>query len=163
MNDIGIASTALQLINEEEKLNIDPSTGEVIETLPIFDAYRVDYYGKLLNELALREADYAEKEEIYKKRKKSAQNSIEWLQGRLQESMRINEQREVMGVEYRFISYTSGKKVSITDENQIPEEFFLQKITTSPNRELLKKILTEGHDIPGVTLEDIRIFKSGVK
>lgn len=52
----------------------------------------------------------------------------------------------------RKISFRKSESVEILDEKQIPEWYWIEKVTQSISKDCIKKVLKEGHKVPGAKL-----------
>ena len=143
-------------IQFDDETFVNQETGELINTEQL-DKLELDRMEKLKN-IALmiknKRADakmYKEEENIFKQRRKSAENSVEWLTKYLVANMQEGEKLKAAECE---IGWRKSQSVEITCKvSELPEKY--QK-TAEPtaDKEGLKKALKGGASIDGVSLVD---------
>ena len=106
----------------------------------------------------IRQADYDIKmidDEIKRLQalKKTQQNKAEVLKERIQSAMNLYgiEKVEVPTLKLGFRKSTS---VEIVNTTQLPKEFMIEKITTSPDKKAIGDALKAGREVPGAILKD---------
>lgn len=137
---------------------IDIETGEIVEesALEKLDDLNIERQVKCIDiACVVKSLNYQEKalaEEIGKlqKRKKSAQNQIEWLKRYLKISVKPGEK---MRDARAAISWRKSSQVLVSIEPaKLPKQF--QDIKITPNKTFLKAYLKEGNIVDGVSIQE---------
>ena len=84
-------------------------------------------------------------------RAKAAENRINYLKMRYLQIMQQHGLKKIAGKVYT-LSVRETPVVQIDDEKLLPEQYMTEKVTASPNKQLLKDALKSGVAIPGARL-----------
>lgn len=132
---------------------IDPETGEIIDVDKLNSLmgernHKIESVALWIKNLLSDAESFKAEKEAFAEREKVAKNKAESLKQWL--SFVLNGQKfETSRV---AVSFRKSESVQIEDENEIPREFIKEKIETSPDKTLIKKVLKNGEEVPGCTL-----------
>lgn len=139
---------------------IDPETGEVVELENAIERLQLAREEKLENialwckNLAAEAAAIKVEEESLMKRRKAAEGKLERLKGYLVAALtHADGTADKFRTARASITVRLNPPKLICDEEQLPEEFKLRKLTIVPDASALKEVLGRGIDVPGARLE----------
>ena len=157
--DIDAQIAALDGAAEDDML-IDAETGELISVSQALDALRMAREEKLENVACwvknlIAEADAIREEEIrLMKRRKSAETKAERLKAWLLAAMtREDGTTDKLKTGRVAISVKRNPPSTVVDDALLPSTYKVAKITYQPNKELIKRELLAGGEVPGAHLE----------
>ena len=157
--DIDAQIAALDGAAEDDML-IDAETGELISVSQALDALRMAREEKLENVACwvknlIAEADAIREEEIrLMKRRKSAETKAERLKAWLLSAMtREDGTTDKLKTGRVSISVKRNPPSTVVDDELLPSTYKVAKITYQANKELIKRELLAGGEVPGAHLE----------
>lgn len=157
--DIDAQIAALEDAAEDDML-IDAETGELISVSQALDALRMEREAKLENVACwvknlIAEADAIREEEIrLMKRRKSAETKAERLKAWLLAAMtREDGTTDKLKTGRVAISVKRNPPSTVVDDDLLPSTYKVAKITYQANKELIKRELLAGGEVPGAHLE----------
>lgn len=148
----------------EDDMYIDPETGEVMDFKTALERLEMDKRVKLENiailykNLASDAAAMSIEEDNLCKRRKVVEGKMESLRGYLLAMMTRED-----GTVEKFASpraaitiRRNAPGVVVHDENLLPEEFKIQKVTVAADKKSIAEVLKRGIEVPGARLEATR-------
>ena len=157
--DIDAQIAALEDAAEDDML-IDAETGELISVSQALDALRMEREAKLENVACWvknlsAEADAIREEEnrLIKRRKAAetkAANLKSWLLAAMTREDGTTDKLKTGRV---MVSVKRNPPSTVVDEALLPSTYKVAKITYQPNKELIKRELLAGGEVPGAHLE----------
>lgn len=100
-----------------------------------------------------------EEEQALAARRKTLENNVTWLENYLTENFRAVGQTKLETQKVK-ISFRPSKSVEILDEAMVPDEYKVQKITSSISKTLISDAINAGTEVPGaviVTHDNIQV------
>lgn len=157
--DIDAQIAALDGAAEDDML-IDEETGELISVSQALDALRMEREAKLENVACWvknlsAEADAIRDEEdrLFKRRKAAetkAANLKAWLLAAMTREDGTTDKLKTGRV---MVSVKRNPPSTVVDDALLPSSYKVAKITYQPNKELIKRELLSGGEVPGAHLE----------
>ena len=157
--DIDAQIAALDGAAEDDML-IDEETGELVSVSQALDALRMEREAKLENVACWvknlsAEADAIREEEdrLFKRRKAAetkAANLKSWL---LTAMTREDGTTDKLKTGRVAVSVKRNPPSTVVDDALLPSTYKVAKITYQPNKELIKRELLAGGEVPGAHLE----------
>ena len=157
--DIDAQIAALEDAAEDDML-IDAETGELISVAQALDALRMEREAKLENVACWvknlsAEADAIREEEnrLVKRRKAAemkAANLKSWLLAAMTREDGTTDKLKTGRV---AISVKRNPPSTVVDDELLPSTYKVAKITYQPNKEMIKRELLSGGEVPGAHLE----------
>lgn len=157
--DIDAQIAALDGAAEDDML-IDAETGELISVSQALDALRMEREAKLENVACwvknlCAEADAIREEEnrLVKRRKAAetkAANLKSWLLAAMTREDGTTDKLKTGRV---MVSVKRNPPSTVVDDALLPSTYKVAKITYQPNKELIKRELLSGGEVPGAHLE----------
>ena len=157
--DIDAQIAALEDAAEDDML-IDEETGELISVAQALDALRMEREAKLENVACwvknlCAEADAIREEEnrLVKRRKAAetkAANLKSWLLAAMTREDGTTDKLKTGRV---MVSVKRNPPSTVVDDALLPSTYKVAKITYQPNKELIKRELLSGGEVPGAHLE----------
>ena len=157
--DIDAQIAALEDAAEDDML-IDAETGELISVSQALDALRMEREAKLENVACwvknlCAEADAIREEEnrLVKRRKAAetkAANLKSWLLAAMTREDGTTDKLKTGRV---MVSVKRNPPSTVVDDALLPSTYKVAKITYQPNKELIKRELLSGGEVPGAHLE----------
>lgn len=139
-----------------ENLTVDENTGEVygfesIDTLDIAFEQKAEAYALTIkNLLAFSDAIKMEIDAL-KSRADAAKKKVEQLKTHLAESMQAVGKDKISTPKVA-LSFRKSTSVLITDETLIRDDLFNVKMTKTPNKTAISKLLKAGESVPGAEI-----------
>ena len=157
--DIDAQIAALDGAAEDDML-IDAETGELLSVAQALDALRMEREEKLENVACwvknlCAEADaIREEENRLVKRRKAAETKAANLKAWLLAAMtREDGTTDKIKTGRVAISVKRNPPSTVVDDELLPSTYKVAKITYQPNKELIKRELLSGGEVPGANLE----------
>ena len=157
--DIDAQIAALDGAAEDDML-IDAETGELISVSQALDALRMEREAKLENVACWvknlsAEADAIREEEIrLVKRRKTAETKAANLKAWLLDAMtRDDGTTDKIKTGRVAVSVKRNPPSTVVDDALLPSTYKVAKITYQPNKEMIKRELLAGGEVPGAHLE----------
>lgn len=157
--DIDAQIAALDGAAEDDML-IDAETGELISVSQALDALRMEREAKLENVACWvknlnAEADaIREEENRLVKRRKAAETKAANLKAWLLAAMtREDGTTDKLKTGRVMVSVKRNPPSTVVDDDLLPSTYKVAKITYQPNKELIKRELLSGGEVPGAHLE----------
>lgn len=157
--DIDAQIAALDVSAEDDML-IDEETGELISVAQALDALRMEREAKLENVACWvknlsAEADAIREEEnrLLKRRKAAetkAANLKAWLLAAMTHEDGTTDKLKTGRV---MVSVKRNPPSTVVDDALLPSSYKVAKITYQPNKEMIKRELLAGGEVPGAHLE----------
>lgn len=157
--DIDAQIAALDGAAEDDML-IDEETGELVSVSQALDALRMEREAKLENVACWvknlsAEADAIREEEdrLFKRRKAAetkAANLKSWLLAAMTREDGTTDKLKTGRV---AVSVKRNPPSTVVDDALLPSTYKVAKITYQPNKELIKRELLAGGEVPGAHLE----------
>ncbi|MDY5350529.1 MAG: siphovirus Gp157 family protein [Candidatus Ventricola sp.] len=157
--DIDAQIAALDGAAEDDML-IDAETGELVSVAQALDALRMEREEKLENVACwvknlCAEADaIREEENRLVKRRKAAETKAANLKAWLLDAMtREDGTSDKLKTGRVAVSVKRNPPSTVVDDALLPSTYKVAKITYQPNKELIKRELLSGGEVPGAHLE----------
>ena len=157
--DIDAQIAALEDAAEDDML-IDEETGELISVAQALDALRMAREEKIENVACWVKNLYAEVEAIREeenrlfKRRKAAEKKAENLKAWMLAAMtREDGTTDKLKTGRVMVSVKRNPPSTVVDDDLLPSTYKVAKITYQPNKELIKRELLAGGEVPGAHLE----------
>lgn len=157
--DIDAQISALDGAAEDDML-IDAETGELLSVAQALDALRMERETKLENvacwvkNLSAEADAIREEENRLVKRRKSAETKAERLKAWLLAAMtREDGTTDKLKTGRVVVSVKRNPPSTVVDEALLPSTYKVAKITYQANKELIKRELLAGGEVPGAHLE----------
>ena len=157
--EIDAQIAALENASEDDMI-IDEETGELGSVVQALDALRMAREEKLENVACwvknlIAEADaIREEENRLVKRRKSAETKAERLKAWLLAAMtREDGTTDKLNTGRVMVSVKRNPPSTVVDDALLPSTYKVAKITYQPNKELIKRELLAGGEVPGAYLE----------
>ena len=157
--DIDAQIAALDGAAEDDML-IDAETGELISVSQALDALRMEREAKLENVACWVKNLYAEADAIREeenrliKRRKAAETKAERLKAWLLAAMtREDGTTDKLKTGRVMVSVKRNPPSTVVDDALLPSNYKVAKITYQANKELIKRELLAGGEVPGAHLE----------
>ena len=157
--DIDAQIAALEDAAEDDML-IDAETGELISVSQALDALRMEREAKLENvacwvkNLSAEADAIREEENRLIKRRKAAETKAANLKAWLLAAMtREDGTTDKLKTGRVSISVKRNPPSTVVDDALLPSTYKVAKITYQPNKELIKRELLAGGEVPGAHLE----------
>lgn len=157
--DIDAQIAALDGAAEDDML-IDEETGELISVSQALDALRMERETKLENVACwvknlIAEADaIREEENRLVKRRKAAETKAANLKAWLLSAMtREDGTTDKLKTGRVMVSVKRNPPSTVVDDALLPSSYKVAKITYQPNKEMIKRELLAGCEVPGAHLE----------
>ena len=157
--DIDAQIAALDGAAEDDML-IDEETGELVSVTQALDALRMEREAKLENVACWvknlsAEADAIRDEEdrLFKRRKAAetkAANLKAWLLAAMTREDGTTDKRKTGRV---MVSVKRNPPSTVVDDELLPSTYKVAKITYQANKEMIKRELLSGGEVPGAHLE----------
>ena len=154
--------TSLYLLTNELRQSLDdafdPDTGEA---LPAFEQSRALWGSKARDVAAYvlnLESDAAQAKEAIariKRMQQAYENKAAHIRAYLAQNMAACGITELKANDGSFCAHLYPERdesVDVFDEAQLPSDYMVEKVTTSPNKALIKKSLKDGYDVPGARI-----------
>lgn len=132
---------------------LDEETGEIVDpeklnALMMQREHKIESVALWVKNLLSDAEAYKAEKEAFAEREKAAKNKAEslknWLSfvldGQKFESSRVS------------VTFRKSEAVQIDDENKIPREFIREKIESSPDKTLIKKVIKAGDKVEGCSI-----------
>ena len=144
-----------QQIIKAIEFGYDPETGEILDDSALKEL-KIARDDKLEN-LILWVKDIRAEEEAIKAEEKALKDRRE-ANHRKGDSITRYIQATLAGEKFKTakcaVSYRKSETVEFTDQSQVPEEYWREKVTREPDKVALKTALKAGESIPGTYLEE---------
>ena len=157
--DIDAQIAALEDAAEDDML-IDEETGELISVSQALDALRMEREAKLENvacwvkNLSAEADAIREEENRLVKRRKSAETKAANLKAWLLAAMtREDGTTDKLKTGRVMVSVKKNPPSTVVDDDLLPSTYKVAKITYQANKELIKRELLSGGEVPGAHLE----------
>ena len=157
--DIDAQIAALEDAAEDDML-IDAETGELISVSQALDALRMEREAKLENvacwvkNLCAEAAAIRKEEEELIKRRKAAETKAANLKAWLMAAMtREDGTTDKLKTGRVMVSVKKNPPSTVVDDDLLPSTYKVAKITYQANKELIKRELLAGGEVPGAHLE----------
>ena len=157
--DIDAQIAALEDAAEDDML-IDEETGELISVSQALDALRMERDAKLENvacwvkNLSAEADAIREEENRLVKRRKAAETKAANLKAWLLAAMtREDGTTDKLKTGRVMVSVKRNPPSTVVDDALLPSTYKVAKITYQPNKELIKRELLAGGEVPGAHLE----------
>lgn len=157
--DIDAQIAALDGAAEDDML-IDEETGELISVSQALDALRMEREAKLENvacwvkNLSAEADAIREEENRLIKRRKAAETKAANLKAWLLAAMtREDGTTDKLKTGRVMVSVKKNPPSTVVDDALLPSTYKVAKITYQPNKELIKRELLAGGEVPGAHLE----------
>ena len=157
--DIDAQIAALEDAAEDDML-IDAETGELISVSQALDALRMEREAKLENvacwvkNLSAEADAIREEENRLMKRRKAAETKAANLKAWLLAAMtREDGTTDKIKTGRVMVSVKRYPPSTVVDDALLPSTYKVAKITYQPNKELIKRELLSGGEVPGAHLE----------
>ena len=157
--DIDAQIAALDGAAEDDML-IDAETGELISVSQALDALRMEREAKLENvacwvkNLSAEADAIREEENRLVKRRKAAETKAANLKAWLLSAMtREDGTTDKLKTGRVMVSVKRNPPSTVVDDALLPSTYKVAKITYQPNKELIKRELLAGGEVPGAHLE----------
>ena len=157
--DIDAQIAALDGAAEDDML-IDEETGELISVAQVLDALRMEREAKLENvacwvkNLSAEADAIREEENRLIKRRKAAETKAANLKAWLLAAMtREDGTTDKLKTGRVSISVKRNPPSTVVDDDLLPSTYKVAKITYQANKELIKRELLSGGEVPGARLE----------
>ena len=144
----------------EDDMLIDAETGELLSVAQALDALRMERETKLENVACwvknlIAEADAIREEESrLMKRRKAAETKAANLKAWLLAAMtREDGTTDKLKTGRVMVSVKRNPPSTVVDDALLPSTYKVAKITYQPNKELIKRELLAGGEVPGAHLE----------
>ena len=144
----------------EDDMLIDAETGELISVSQALDALRMEREAKLENvacwvkNLSAEADAIREEENRLVKRRKAAETKAANLKAWLLAAMtREDGTTDKLKTGRVVVSVKRNPPSTVVDEALLPSTYKVAKITYQPNKELIKRELLAGGEVPGAHLE----------
>lgn len=124
---------------------------------------KTDSYYLIIEKLKSDARFYKEQSDKFKAAEKRANALTSQLKENLKLGMSELGLDTLPGGSYHFTRYVHSKKLVITDEKLIPDEFIITTVSKSIDKENLRKYIASGNDVEGVSLEDVIAVRSSVR
>lgn len=161
---------SLRVLSEEarEILNVvEDAQGELDSSIELYlDLVqknirdKVDSYDFVLRRAQEQEEALDERIKELQALKKHTVTFYDRLKGRIIESMRILDVKELSGSIATFKVYPSGKSKLVLDESKLEESHFKQVTELVPDKEQIRALLEEGRPIDGASLVQSFVLKN---
>ena len=157
--DIDAQIAALDGVAEDDML-IDEETGELISVSQALDALRMEREAKLENvacwvkNLSAEADAIREEENRLIKRRKAAESKAANLKAWMLASMTHEDgTTDKLKTGRVVVSVKRNPPSTVVDEALLPSSYKVAKITYQPDKELIKRELLAGGEVPGAHLE----------
>ena len=157
--DIDAQIAALDGAAEDDML-IDAETGELVSVAQALDALRMEREAKLENvacwvkNLSAEADAIREEENRLIKRRKAAETKAANLKAWLLASMtREDGTTDKLKTGRVMVSVKRNPPSTVVDDALLPSSYKVAKITYQPNKEMIKRELLAGGEVPGAHLE----------
>ena len=157
--DIDAQIAALDGAAEDDML-IDEETGELVSVAQALDALRMEREAKLENvacwvkNLSAEADAIREEENRLVKRRKSAETKAERLKAWLLAAMtREDGTTDKLKTGRVMVSVKRNPPSTVVDDALLPSTYKVAKITYQANKEMIKRELLAGGEVPGAHLE----------
>lgn len=157
--DIDAQIAALDGAAEDDML-IDAETGELISVSQVLDALRMEREAKLENvacwvkNLSAEADAIREEENRLIKRRKAAETKAENLKSWLLSAMtREDGTTDKLKTGRVVVSVKRNPPSTVVDDDLLPSTYKVAKITYQANKDLIKRELLAGGEVPGAHLE----------
>lgn len=144
----------------EDDMFIDDETGELISVSQALDALRMEREAKLENvacwvkNLSAEADAIREEENRLVKRRKAAETKAANLKAWLLAAMtREDGTTDKLKTGRVMVSVKKNPPSTVVDDALLPSTYKVAKITYQPNKELIKRELLAGGEVPGAHLE----------
>lgn len=133
---------------------LDLETGEILDAeklseLQIEREQKLESVALWIKNLKAEAMAYKFEKDAFADREKAAKTKVEKLSEWLMNALN----GEKMSTSKVAISFRKSESVKITDIDEIPDQFFVETITESPDKALIKTALKQGETVPGCELE----------
>ena len=112
---------------------------------------KVTNIGMMILQCKALAEDIKERESALAQRRKSYENTVDRLKMLLTENFRKVGQDRFENGDLR-ISFKPSKAVEIVDEDQIPEDYFTEKVTRTVSKTAIRAAMDAGETVPGAVL-----------
>ena len=162
--------TLVRVLNEKQALvnELIESGGEISEALEFaLDiteqalVQKVDGYFFVIDAFESKEKQLKELADELYDAAKMCKNESQRIKDHVKNRMRELEVKELQGGMRRFTLSTGKASVSV-DEALLPAQYTKESIVVSADKDLIKKALDEGLDVPGARLMETWVLKSTV-
>jgi len=123
---------------------------------------KVDSYIFVMDRLTSDEKYLREKAAKFEHAARSLKNARERIKDRIEELMLANEIYELQG-SLENLKLIQSKDKLVVDENILPEAYKMQVVTYEVDKELIRKELSLGNDVPGASLQKNYYVKGVIK
>lgn len=113
---------------------------------------KVDHYYYFIESLEKGAEFFKARIDDATKAKKVYESTIDRLKNNITLAMQDLKTDELKGEEFRYKLIRSNPTVEILDEEKLPASFLKEKVTYSPDKDLIKEALDKGEDVPGARL-----------
>lgn len=151
---VSIQAKAMELELEAIKNDglLSPELEEALDLTKGELASKIDGYKTYIDYLAFRAGYFDSIVKEATKYKKTLENLVVSLEGRIDYAMGLAQTDELKGHQYRFKKQRSKDKL-IIDMSKLPEEYTEEKSETVPLKDHIRSSLDAGKEVPGAKLE----------
>lgn len=114
---------------------------------------KADGYAKVIKQLELQVKGLKEEEKRLAERRKSIENNIKRMKESLEDSMKVQGKRKIKTNLFTFNIQHNPPSLKVTDESNIPEEFFEEQAPKLNRKELLKYLKNTDEKIEGAEIK----------
>ncbi len=138
---------------------ITPEVEQALEITEVALRTKVDSYHYVDEMLEADAAFFKRKADAFSALAKRFSNAQDRLRGNMKLAMQTLKLKEVKGKDYRWTLKRNAPKLVIDDASLLPEECVVQTVETKPDKDKIKSLLKDGHDVPGARLEEVEALQ----
>lgn len=132
---------------------IDQETyNDTIESLSEGANEKANNLGKMISNFTAQANMYKEEEKKLKEKRKSLENSIEWLTNSLHVFLQANNKDEMTVGLYKLGYRKLPDMVEVKNEKVIPTAYKERVVTIKPDKRAIKKAIEDGETVRGAEL-----------
>ena len=164
MNLYEIEKTLNEFMENGFEKYVDTETGEFDEQgfndelgqLELAKDEKIENIGLFIKNLSADIVELKAEEKALAERRKAKENKAEYLKNVLSVSLGGNKFETAKIA----LSFRKSEQVKISDADNLPKEFLIEKVTISPDKTAIKKAIKGGQDVVGaeiITVQNLQI------
>ena len=116
---------------------------------------KVDALAYFLDSMEAKAEFWKAKAQEFERYFKACSNSVARIKENVKFSMVMGNTNEIMGKDFRYVLTPSNPSLRILNANDLPEEFMETVVQKIPKKELIKRTIKEGKEVPGAVLDEV--------
>jgi len=158
VNNIIEQQFRIQMLLEQSQGEITPEIDLMMQELDLDSKSKILWLCKRWEEHILKAEARATKIVTIAKQQASALKTAEWFKKHINALMITNDFKKLSLDEFE-LSYSKSKGVNIFNESEIPEKYYVEKISESISKTKIKNDINSGIKVPGAEIKEKSTLK----